>query len=372
MADDKRINMDEYKTDEAAQNLLNIMDGKNQKKAKKMADRFKNKISSDAAQIDKAKEKNNSIMIDAKSNKKQVTKKNKAPLQNKKEKTEKKQETVPSEEKKEKGELLDKQEEHKEKEIEKEENSKESSEEQHKETDNNSEFEEDVRKKLSECVASVNELVEDEDLSLPAVNAEETKKENEKRLEEYNKKQLEETVDALEKSRDTLIEAVKNKKAYDKWDKETSDETHTAPAEKAPPKNSEEKKEKTYVLSSSPERLTRRREKEETFEEVNQNPVKKEEGFVIVLAESGECFDINSDYYTIGKSEECSLVLPYTYISRRHALITRVDGSYYIEDLGSTNGTFVSGIKLTTGKKTRIIPGEKIKFANINVIIRTA
>ena len=130
MADDKRINMDEYKTDEAAQNLLDMMDGKNQKRAKKMADRFKNKISSDAAQIDKAKEKSNSIMLDAKNNKKQVTKKNKGPLQNEKEKTEKrqgkekqeiekKQETVPSEEKKEKVESFNKQEE-KEKDTEKE------------------------------------------------------------------------------------------------------------------------------------------------------------------------------------------------------------------------------------------------------------
>ena len=289
-----------------------------------------------------------------------------------KEKKEKKKEEIKKEEEKKKEEIKKEEEKKKEKIKKEKETSEKYSEEQHDEEDSDSEFEEDVRKKLSECVASVNELVEDEDLSQPA-NAEQTKRENEKRLEEYNKKQLEETVDALEKSRDNLMEAVKNKKAYDKWDKETSDETYTALQEEVPEENSEKKsevkKEKTYVLSFSPEKLKRKKEK--IFEKEKNEEATKEK-FMIILAESGECFDIDSDYYTIGKSEECSLVLPYTYISRRHALITRVDGSYYIEDLGSTNGTFVSGIKLAAGKKTRIIPGEKIKFANINVIVKTA
>src|SRR5687768_8780535 len=47
-----------------------------------------------------------------------------------------------------------------------------------------------------------------------------------------------------------------------------------------------------------------------------------------------------------------------TELSREHASIKRADGELLIEDLGSTNGTFVNGERITA--PTPIQPGDKI------------
>jgi len=46
---------------------------------------------------------------------------------------------------------------------------------------------------------------------------------------------------------------------------------------------------------------------------------------------------------TIGRSVECELRLDDTYVSQQHARIFDRSGNWYVEDLGSTNGTYVNG-----------------------------
>ncbi|NTW39931.1 MAG: FHA domain-containing protein [Cellulomonadaceae bacterium] len=43
----------------------------------------------------------------------------------------------------------------------------------------------------------------------------------------------------------------------------------------------------------------------------------------------------------IGRAPSCTLVLDDDYSSSRHARVFPQDGQWYVEDLGSTNGTFV-------------------------------
>jgi len=50
----------------------------------------------------------------------------------------------------------------------------------------------------------------------------------------------------------------------------------------------------------------------------------------------------------IGRSPECALVLDDDYASGRHARIHEVDGAWLVEDLGSTNGTFVDNRRITS------------------------
>ena len=52
-----------------------------------------------------------------------------------------------------------------------------------------------------------------------------------------------------------------------------------------------------------------------------------------------------------------------TPISRIHAQITKKDGIYYIEDLGSSNGTFLNGTKLQANTPCAIEDGDKVAFA---------
>jgi hypothetical protein len=52
---------------------------------------------------------------------------------------------------------------------------------------------------------------------------------------------------------------------------------------------------------------------------------------------------------------------PEAKVSRRHARITTQDGKYYLEDLGSTNGTFVNrGKRLSPGTRQLLNDGDEI------------
>lgn len=60
----------------------------------------------------------------------------------------------------------------------------------------------------------------------------------------------------------------------------------------------------------------------------------------------------------IGRSSELDMVLVEDMVSRKHAKITWQAGKPHIEDLGSTNGTFVNGEKIL--KQSRIKEGDRI------------
>ena len=49
----------------------------------------------------------------------------------------------------------------------------------------------------------------------------------------------------------------------------------------------------------------------------------------------------------IGRSSDCQLILDDDYVSTRHARIYRTEAGYLIEDLGSTNGTYLNDERLS-------------------------
>ncbi len=56
--------------------------------------------------------------------------------------------------------------------------------------------------------------------------------------------------------------------------------------------------------------------------------------------------------YTLGRFPTNDIVIPDPYVSRRHARLFYKDGRWFIEDLGSTNGTIVDNEDLR-GKEPR-------------------
>ena len=60
----------------------------------------------------------------------------------------------------------------------------------------------------------------------------------------------------------------------------------------------------------------------------------------------GAAFTLEGDQITIGRDSVNEIVINDAEISRRHARLTFQGGKYVLEDLGSTNGTFVNGQRL--------------------------
>ena len=56
--------------------------------------------------------------------------------------------------------------------------------------------------------------------------------------------------------------------------------------------------------------------------------------------------ELGQDELTIGRSPTCSIHLRRSMVSRQHARISFRNEDYHLEDLGSTNGTYVNGIKV--------------------------
>jgi hypothetical protein len=61
----------------------------------------------------------------------------------------------------------------------------------------------------------------------------------------------------------------------------------------------------------------------------------------------GQMFELG-DELTVGRANGCGVPLPDdTFVSTLHARVFRRDGSFYVEDLGSTNGTFINDRQVT-------------------------
>ncbi|MDP4178588.1 MAG: FHA domain-containing protein [Bacillota bacterium] len=65
---------------------------------------------------------------------------------------------------------------------------------------------------------------------------------------------------------------------------------------------------------------------------------------------------------TIGRKENNMLILTDQYVSSYHAKIVYKNNQYYLEDLGSTNGTTCNGVKLKD--KKMLIQGDEIAIGS--------
>ena len=84
-------------------------------------------------------------------------------------------------------------------------------------------------------------------------------------------------------------------------------------------------------------------------------------GLTITLPARGEVF--------AGRGEECALRIDHKSVSRKHALL-RLEPPMRVEDLGSSNGTWVDGVQLASGVPTQLGPSGVFELGSVLVVAR--
>jgi len=70
----------------------------------------------------------------------------------------------------------------------------------------------------------------------------------------------------------------------------------------------------------------------------------------------------------IGRAPECEIRVTDTYASQQHARLFGRQGGWYLEDLGSTNGTFVNDQRL--GAPALVQPGDTIRVGTTQLELK--
>jgi hypothetical protein len=89
-------------------------------------------------------------------------------------------------------------------------------------------------------------------------------------------------------------------------------------------------------------------------------------GQLYVLTDGGALDRVIKDRFVIGRGKHCDFVIQSGKVSREHAVVVRVEDDWFIEDLGSSNGTWFNKQRV---KRRQVEDGdeyyicnEKIKF----------
>jgi serine phosphatase RsbU (regulator of sigma subunit)/pSer/pThr/pTyr-binding forkhead associated (FHA) protein len=85
----------------------------------------------------------------------------------------------------------------------------------------------------------------------------------------------------------------------------------------------------------------------------------------LVLLHGAEAisYELEGEVTVLGRSPECQIQLDSEMVSRRHAQVTREGNAFYLEDLGSGNGTVLNGKRI--GERTQLQSNDRLKLGPI-------
>jgi len=108
------------------------------------------------------------------------------------------------------------------------------------------------------------------------------------------------------------------------------------------------------IVTAPPERAPRR-------------PLRARAGVRVMSTDGpGEFVPLRANLLTIGRTPDNNLALPDSQVSRHHARITQQPEGLVIEDLNSTNGTFVNSQRLT---RQLLRDGDEIQIGQTTMIV---
>ncbi|MBY5163987.1 FhaA domain-containing protein [Salsipaludibacter albus] len=83
---------------------------------------------------------------------------------------------------------------------------------------------------------------------------------------------------------------------------------------------------------------------------------------------TGQVLDLVTGRYTIGRLATCDLPVDSTTVSREHAALLKRNDTWWVVDLGSTNGTRVNGVRAS---EHPVRPGDTLKVGTIEINARS-
>src|SRR5688572_11911881 len=82
---------------------------------------------------------------------------------------------------------------------------------------------------------------------------------------------------------------------------------------------------------------------------------------------AGRRYSLGDGEYVIGRQADCQIFVPDMRVSRQHARLKRDGDNWSLEDLGSNNGTFINGVRLS--QPTKLRHDDEIAIANNRIRI---
>lgn len=94
-----------------------------------------------------------------------------------------------------------------------------------------------------------------------------------------------------------------------------------------------------------------------------QNPSAPSGFYVTIVTSAGSTTKkVDGDVLTVGRAENCDLTINQDTLSRRHLTVSLRDGFCWVEDHGSSNGTFVSGRRIQPHTPVRLKPDDQVSM----------
>lgn len=78
-------------------------------------------------------------------------------------------------------------------------------------------------------------------------------------------------------------------------------------------------------------------------------------------------FALDKDVVTLGKRQDCDLLLDSPFVSRSHARIELEDGRYALVDPGSLNGVMLNGKRIEPNQRYELTRSDQIVIAEFTL-----
>jgi len=86
--------------------------------------------------------------------------------------------------------------------------------------------------------------------------------------------------------------------------------------------------------------------------------------------QSGEIWTLDADHIDVGRADDCGLFLDDITVSRHHAFFDHVDDTWYLEDRGSLNGSYVN--RLLINGRTALKSGDEVQLGKFRFTFHEA